>query len=450
MSDFPQYKQQAVEDLIPYARNARTHSDEQVDKIAASIREFGFLNPIITDGDNGIVAGHGRIMAAKKLGMDEVPTVEASHLTDAQKRTYVIADNRLALDAGWDDEMLRLEFAELEGLGFDLELTGFDLDEISALTPEDVSEGLTDEDAVPEAPEQPVTVEGDVWLLGRHRLMCGDSTDIDCVEKLFNDQKAEVCFTSPPYSDQREYNGGKELSTQHLATFIRTVSDKVNYFAVNLGYSRKDGEVDCYWSDYIQEARNCALKLLSWNIWDRSGFGYTVGQATAMFTIDHEWIFVFGKKAKELNKTVENKQKGVAKKGTIRQKSGETTPVFTETHSHRQIGTVIRNDVARYVGGNHTHPAMFPVDLVETYLLAMTKPKNIVYEPFCGSGTTLIACEKIGRIGLGIELDPKYCDVIIKRWQDFTGQQAVHEATGKTFEAISKNVDIDLESQSNV
>ena len=188
-----------VSDLIPYARNSRTHSDAQVNKIAASIKEFGFLNPIIVDGKNGIIAGHGRIMAAQKLGIDEVPTVEAAHLTEAQKRAYIIADNRLALDAGWDDELLRVELQELDDLDFDLSLTGFNADELIALFPEAETVGLTDEDAVPEAPEVPVTVEGDVWLLGRHRLMCGDSTSIDAVERLMAGQKADMVFTDPPY-----------------------------------------------------------------------------------------------------------------------------------------------------------------------------------------------------------------------------------------------------------
>ena len=186
--------------MIPYARNSRTHSDEQVTKIAASIKEFGFLNPVIIDGANGIIAGHGRVMAAKKLGLDEVPVIEASHLTEAQRRAYVIADNRLALDAGWDEEMLRVEFAELEGSGFDLELTGFTLDEIGAFDPEEMAEGLTDEDAVPEAPAQPVTVEGDVWVLGKHRLMCGDSTSIDALERLCCGQMVDMWLTDPPYN----------------------------------------------------------------------------------------------------------------------------------------------------------------------------------------------------------------------------------------------------------
>jgi DNA modification methylase len=412
-------------DLIPYVNNSRTHSDEQVAQIAASIKEFGFNNPVLIDKEDGIIAGHGRVMAARKLGLTEVPCVRLEHLTETQRKAYIIADNRLALNAGWNEELLTIELNDLLADGFALEILGFDSDELKGLLdPVKPTEGLTDEDAVPEVPEEPKTKPGDIYQLGRHRLMCGDSTSIDAVEKLMDGSIAEICFTSPPYADQREYNGDKELSTQHIATFIRSAYGKVNYFVVNLGYSRKDQEVNSYWEDYIQEAKDCGLKLLSWNIWDRSGFGYTVGQATAMFTIDHEWIFVFGNKAKSLNKTVENKQSGVAKKGTIRQKNGETTAVFTETHSHRQMGTIIKCDVARYKGGDHTHPAMFPVELAETYIDSMTSNKDIVYEPFCGSGTTMIACEKLGRTNFSMELDPKYCDVIVKRWEDFTGKKA--------------------------
>lgn len=199
MKTFPDYKTAEVATLVPYARNSRTHSDAQVAQIAASIKEFGFLNPVIVDGENGIIAGHGRVMAAQMLGMATVPVVEAKHLTETQKRAYIIADNKLALNAGWDDEMLRVEFAELGEADFDLELTGFSLDEIEALQIEEVEEGLTDEDAVPEAPEQPVTVEGDVWVLGNHRLMCGDSTSIDAVERLMGVVTPNAVVTDPPY-----------------------------------------------------------------------------------------------------------------------------------------------------------------------------------------------------------------------------------------------------------
>lgn len=179
-----QIEQIAISELIPYARNSRTHSDEQVAQIAASIREFGFTNPVLIDARGGIIAGHGRVLAARKLQLAEVPCLRLSHLTDTQKRAYVIADNKLALNAGWDDEMLKLELDELVDLGFDLELTGFSLDEINALMPEEIQPGLTDEDAVPEVQAVPISKPGDVWLLGKHRVMCGDSTSIDAIEAL--------------------------------------------------------------------------------------------------------------------------------------------------------------------------------------------------------------------------------------------------------------------------
>jgi len=186
----------AIEALIPYARNSRTHDDAQVAQIASSIREFGFTNPVLIDGDGGVIAGHGRIMAARKLSLQEVPCIRLGHMTDAQKRAYVIADNKLALNAGWDNEMLAIEFAELEDIGFDLDLTGFNADEIEALKPVEIEPGLTDEDEVPEAPVDPVTKPGDVWVMGKHRLMCGDSTSIDAVESLLDGRKAPPAMTA--------------------------------------------------------------------------------------------------------------------------------------------------------------------------------------------------------------------------------------------------------------
>ena len=195
---FPAYKTISVADLIPYARNSRTHSDAQVTKIAASIREFGFLNPIIVDGESGIIAGHGRVLAAQKLGLDTLPVIEAAHLTEAQKRAYVIADNRLALDAGWDNDMLKVELSDLQADGFNLELTGFSLDEISAFLV-DPTEGLTDPDAVPDVPALPVSRLGDLWVLGKHRLICGDATDAHTVEAVLAGVKPHLMVTDPPY-----------------------------------------------------------------------------------------------------------------------------------------------------------------------------------------------------------------------------------------------------------
>lgn len=204
----------SIDALIPYARNSRTHSDEQVAQIAASIREFGFTNPVLIDGEGGIIAGHGRVMAARKLALDEVPCIRLPHLTDMQKRAYIIADNKLALNAGWDEEMLALELGELGEIGFDLELTGFNEDEIAALMPVELEPGLTDEDAVPEVQDEPVSKIGDVWLLGKHRVMCGDSTSIDAVEALMAGGKADMVFTDPPYG--MSYGGGRAQGNHSL------------------------------------------------------------------------------------------------------------------------------------------------------------------------------------------------------------------------------------------
>jgi DNA modification methylase len=251
--------------------------------------------------------------------------------------------------------------------------------------------------------------------------MCDDSTSIDDVDKLMNGQKAQFCFTSPPYADQREYNGGKELSTEHLATFIRTASGFCNFFAVNLGISRKDGEINQYWDDYIIEAKNCGLKLLSWNIWNREGMGGSIGNMTAMFPIEHEWIFVFGNDVKDINRTRDNKHAGESGKSTIRQKDGETTPNKWAINKKGKIGTVFTCDFAR---GKKEHPAMFPVEFPIGYIESCTNSNDVVYEPFGGAGSTMIAAEKLGRKSYVMELDPKYCDVIVKRWEDFTGKKA--------------------------
>jgi len=222
LPDWPADKveRRKVTDLTPYARNSRTHSDEQVAQIAASIKEWGFTNPILIDPEGGIIAGHGRLMAAQRLGLEDVPCVTASGWTEAQKRAYVIADNKLALNAGWDNDMLAVEFGELKDLDFDLSLTGFDDDELGSLLADERAEGLADEDAVPEAPADPVTVEGDVWLLGRHRLMCGDSTSIDAVDKLMDGRKANMLHTDPPYGVDYEGVPNDNLKDEQLEAFL--------------------------------------------------------------------------------------------------------------------------------------------------------------------------------------------------------------------------------------
>lgn len=430
--------------LIPYARNARTHSQEQIEKICASIAEFGFNSPILVDGENGIIAGHGRFMAAKKLGLKEVPVVVLTHMTDAQKRAYILADNKIAELAGWDKDLLKDEIADLKKLGADLDSVGFSDVEIAGLENELFGEDFfqpkkvntnkvdrffkdkefkTDPDEIPE--QVPATTKlGDIYQLGAHRLMCGDSTSIDAVERLMAGEKAELCFTSPPYADQREYNGGKELSTEHLATFIRTSRDKVNYFAVNLGYSRKNGEVNQYWNDYIKEARDCGLKLLSWNVWNKGECG-SIGNQTAMFGVSHEWIFVFGSEAKDLNRTVANKSAGeLANHNWNRQKDGSIKKQKDRIVGDFSQMKTVYDCVPQKERDDIDHPARFPIRFPEGYIEAMTDINHSVYEPFCGSGSTLMACENSGRRCYAMELDPHYCDVIVARWEKFTGKKA--------------------------
>jgi DNA modification methylase len=407
-----------IEQIVPNPKNNNRHSIEQINAIAKLIKAHGFREPLTISNRSGFLnCGHARLEAAKTLGMSELPVIYQDFASEAEEYQHMTADNEIARWAELDFQGVYDALKEIPEI--DTSLLG-----IEDFKLPEVVEPQCDEDEVPEAPIEPITKLGDIYKLGNHRLMCGDSTSIDAVEKLMDGQKAELCFTSPPYADQRQYNGGKELSTEHLAKFISTAYGSAKYFAVNLGYSRKSGEVNDYWNDYINEARSCGLKLLSWNIWDRSGYGYTVGQATAMFTIDHEWIFVFGSETKELNRIIENKQSGVSKKGTIRESSGNTRAVRTKTNSHRQLGTVYRGDVARYVGDEHKHPAMFPVHLPESYIESMTDLMDTIYEPFGGSGTTMIAAEKLGRKACLMELDPKYCDVIVARWEKFTGKKA--------------------------
>ena len=412
---FPAYKKAKVEFLIPYARNSRTHSESQVDKIAASIKEFGFLNPIIVDGDGGIVAGHGRVLAAKKLGMEYLPTIEADHLTDAQRRAYVIADNRLALDAGWDDDLLRVEFDDLRADGFDLELTGFTLDEISALQIEEV-EGLTDEDSVPEVPEDPVTVEGDVWLLGNHRLMCGDSTSIDAVDKLMDGQKPNTMVTDPPYGVELDQSwrddalGSKALGKGNAGLVEN--DDQADWTDV---WALFTGNVAYVWhaskfTDVVMESlRKTGLEPSQQIIWNKSVM--VMGRSDYHFKHEPCWYAI-------------RKGQGHNWKGDRKQ-----TTIWDASPPNHIMGGSKEEKT--------THPTQKPAALYEKSYLNHTNPGEYVYEPFGGSGTSIVVCEKLGRRSLTMELDPKYCDVIVKRWQEFTGNDATLESDGGTFNSRS-------------
>lgn len=406
MTDFPAYKTIPVKTLVPYARNSRTHSPQQVDKIAASIREFGFLNPIIIDGENGIVAGHGRVLAAQKLGLKDLPCIEAVHLTEAQKRAYVIADNRLALDAGWDNELLKVELQDLDAQGFDLTLTGFNLGELTALLVEP-SEGLTDEDAVPEVPETPKTVVGDVWVLGNHRLMCGDSTSIDAVDKLMGGAKADMVFTDPPYGVDYHsqeptmyYGNGKKGKVRERILNDESPDIYNNIFPIIKAYNNGVSYVFCgagSESTLLNAVQDNKLKIINTLIWDKMRFG---GQCLGANYKPCFEIFYY-----------------------IEAIKGNRS--WCGANNNETIWRLKRD--AR----TDLHPTQKPVELAEKAIL--NHSVGIILDLFGGSGSTLIACEKTNRNARLMELDPKYCDVIIKRWQDFTGETATLEGDGRTF-----------------
>ena len=380
--------------LIPYINNSRTHDNNQVKQIAGSIKEFGFTNPLLIDEQGGIIAGHGRLMAADLLGIDEVPTITLKGLTEAQRKAYVIADNQLALNAGWDLDNLKVEIDRLTELDFDVDLLGFDDDFLSSLLDEP-TEGLTDEDAVPDAPENPVTVEGDVWILGNHRLMCGDSTSIDAVDKLMDGNKADMVFTDPPYGVSYQSN-------------MRTKSDKFDVI--------KNDDV---FLDVAPVIEACSVGWVfvwtSWKVLTKwidlfDGFGYPTNQVI--------W-FKGGGGIGDLKKTFLSDYETAL----VWHRGAELTG--------KRIGSVWKVD--KDGASLYKHPTQKPVALPEEAIDKTTKVKNKVLDLFGGSGSTLIACEKTNRYCRMMELDPKYCDVIIKRWEEFTGKEAVLESTGKSY-----------------
>lgn len=389
-----------IEKLIPYARNARTHSDEQVAQIAASIREFGFNNPVLIADDDSIIAGHGRVMAARKLNLSEVPCIRLSHLSETQRKAYILADNKLALNAGWENSLLSVELEDLVNSGFDISLTGFTQEEMDALKPVEVTEGLTDEDETPDVPDEPVTRLGDVWLLGKHRVMCGDSTSIDAVEKLMDGQKADMVFTDPPYGV--DYKGINNDDRNGLEELLRGAF--ANFFAFS-----KSGAA-CY----IFHSDKCA------------DIFHKVFREFFHFSS----MIIWAKNSLTLSRTDYQSQHEPCLYGWMK----DGTHVF---YGDRKQVSVWRFNKERVVG--HTTPK--PVALIEQALANSSKGGDVVTDLFGGSGSTLIACEKTGRLSRLMELDPKYCDVIVKRWQDFTGKKATLESTGQMFDEVGKKRD---------
>jgi DNA modification methylase len=390
-----------IESLIPYARNSRTHSDSQVAQIAASIKEFGFTNPVLIDADGGIIAGHGRIMAARKLGLVEIPCIRLGHLTEAQKRAYVIADNKLALNAGWDTEMLVNELRDLEGMDFDLELTGFSAEELADMLAVK-EEGKTDEDDAPEVPVEPITKPGDIWILGKHRLMCGDSCSTNDMEKLCDGQLVDMWLTDPPYNVAYEGKTKDALTIQNDSMDDDQFRQFLRDAYVTADIVMKPGAVFYIWHadsegyNFRGAAQDAGWKVRQCLIWKKS--------TMVMGRQDYHWKHepcLYG------------------------WKEGAGHLWATD----RKQTTILEFDKP---SRNGEHPTMKPVALFEYQMLNNTKGGDIVLDSFGGSGTTLIAAEKHGRYARLMELDPKYCDVIVKRWEDFTGKKAELEQKNGT------------------
>jgi DNA modification methylase len=377
-------KNVAIDTVIPYARNPRNNQGA-IAKVAGSIKEFGWQQPIVVDSEMVVIAGHTRLAAAQSLGMDKVPIVIAENLTPAQVKAYRLADNRVSQEAEWDHDLLTLELQDLVGEEYDLDLIGFSDDELAALLAEE-TEGLTDEDAVPDVPENPVTVLGDVWLLGDHRLMCGDSTSIDAVEKLMGGVTPNAIVTDPPYGigiDGQKRSISKNPKHNRKAHEFRgwdneRPSAEVFQYVVGAGVPAVIWGGN-YFADLLPPTRG-------WLYWSKGQDGLTMSDGELAWTTENKPL-----RAKTVNRN--------ALKGSV-------------------------------------HPTQKPVEIYSFSIDFLQVPqKGAVLDLFGGSGSLLISCEQTEKRAFAMELDPKYCDVIVKRWQDFTGKKAVHAETGEEFNA---------------
>jgi DNA modification methylase len=397
-----------LDKLVPYARNPRTHSEAQVAQIAASIAAFGFNNPILVDTNSGIIAGHGRLLAARKLQLKEVPIVVLDHLSDPQKRAYILADNQLALKAGWDEELLRIELASLQD-DFNLSLIGFEAEELARLlAAQDAAAGLTDEEAVPELAQTPVSVVGDLWILANHKVLVGDATDQADVAKLMAGEAADLIFTDPPYNvDYEGYTEdrlkikGDRMSDLEFNEFLETTFRSMRT-VVKPGASL----YICHSSSWQREFQNvletAGFEVRCQIIWAKNTFAWGFGR----YKFQHEPLFyahVAGQK---------DAWYGDKSQSTLWE---EKKPA-----------------------ANRIHPTAKPVELIERALLNSSKAGDLVVDLFGGSGSTLIACERRNRQSRLMEIDPKYADCIVRRWQEYTGKQAVLEGDGRTFDDVAR------------
>jgi len=401
-----------LDTLIPYINNARTHNRNQVQQIAASIKEFGWTNPVLVDGDNGIIAGHGRVQAARVLKMEQVPVIELNGLTDVQRRAYILADNRLALNAGWDEEILGIELQGLDDVDFDLSTLGFELEELSSYL--DPPPGLTEPDDVPDLPGESVSHLGDLWILDNHRVLCGDSLDPEYVDLLMDGNKADIFITDPPYNvgygsdpyiSKRSKNvveiENDNMSEEKFSNFLRSAFLNANN-VMNPGAAFYIWHADSSSYDFRHACREVKWRVRQNLIWNKSKL--------VMGRQDYQWKHepcLYGWKEGAAHYWGANR---------------------------RQV-TVLDCDTPRV---NDKHPTMKPVELFETLIDNSSRPFSLLLDLFLGSGTAVIAAERKKRRCFGMELDPKYVDVTVLRWQDHTGKQAVLDRTGQKFNDLAK------------
>lgn len=458
-----------IDQITEYPNNPRQHSIEQIELIARSIREFGWTNPCIIDANNELIAGHGRLAGARLVGLATIPCIRLSHLTPAQKRALVIADNKIAITGTqWDFTLLKLELANLKLEGFDLSLSGFDDAEINALFG---GAGLTDPDSTPPVPPNPVTVPLDVWIMSRHRVMCGDSTSPQDVDALMGGVQADLCFTSPPYGQQRDYKaaiGDWDALMQGVFSIMPVT--RTAQVLVNLGMIHRKGEWVPYWDGWVEWMRATGWRRFGWYVWDQ-GPGLP-GDWNGRLAPAHEWIFHFNQVAEKARKTKAKLAASIQYNdhgNGMRMKDGTMSGVSSPEKSlqtHKIPDSVVRvlRRLDEYIGavealsddevshwpdsvvrvmrhkarGIETkHPAVFPVALPAEILLSYSDVGDTLYEPFCGAGSTVIAAEMHGRACFGMEIAAAYADLSVIRWQNFTGREATLEATGETFAAVS-------------
>jgi len=439
-----------IDRLEPYARNARTHGDDQVARIAASMVEFGWTVPVLVDGDGGVIAGHGRLLAAHRLGLDSVPVIRLEHLTPAQVRAYRIADNRLTDLGAWDDELLASELHALNGEGFDLTLTGFedaDLDRLMAplddAEPDETSEDDDAGDETPEPPRDPVTRPGDLWLLGNHRLLCGDSTDAEAVARVMAGERADLLFTSPPYGNQRDYTTGGvgDWDVLMRGVFADPPMADDGQVLVNLGLIHRANEWQPYWEGWLDWMRERGWKRFGLYVWGQ-GPGLP-GDWNGRLAPAFEFVFHFNRESRRANKIVPCKWAGHVlheDEGGLREKDGT---VGKWTHAEQPVqemripDSVIRVTRHKARGLETEHPAVFPVKLPAFVMEAYSNEGAVVYEPFCGSGTTIVAGQKTARRVRAIELAPEYVDVTVLRWRQLFPDQPVMLEDGRSYDDVA-------------